>query len=630
MCGIVGYVGSKPTVDVLLEGLRKLEYRGYDSSGIACVSLSKKDEVFRHRAVGKISELSSSLEQIQIPTDLSAGIGHTRWATHGGPSVDNAHPHISRQGRIAVVHNGIIENEKILRNQLIAEGVVFTSETDTEVLAHLIEKELTLIESSLVDGQGELDDKFHLREAVLSVLHQVNGAWGIAVIDSHFPDRIIGAKNGSPLVLGLKENSYTLASDATALAGLYENVIYLEDGDLVDLSSSGFDIVNLSHHIQFRQAEALEADAEEVAKNGYDHFMIKEIMEQGDTLENTLRGRLLIEEGTTKLSGLEENMQELRKVNRLLIIACGTSYYAGLVGENIIEDLAGIPVEVAIASEFRYSNPIITPETMVVIISQSGETADTLAAMQEAKRRGASVLGIVNTVGSTIARGSDAGVYLHAGPEIGVASTKAFTSQVAVLSMMGILLGRMRRVSNVHGRELVLGLSQIPNMVRDILSQSDVIRQYAHEFCDKQHMFYLGRNLLYAVALEGALKMKEISYMYAEAYPTGELKHGPIALIEEGTPVVFLLPVEPVLREKACSNLREIQARGAKVLLIGGPEGMGAELNVEGHIPLPEVENVLSPIIYTIPLQLLSYEAAIMRDCSVDQPRNLAKSVTVE
>lgn len=432
------------------------------------------------------------------------------------------------------------------------------------------------------------------------------------------------------MVLGLNEDSYTLASDATALAGRYQQVIYLEDGELVDLRSGGFEIFNQSNRPQSKEPEILETDAEEVAKQGYDHFMLKEIMEQGDSLENTLRGRLMPDEGTTKLSGLEDNIQELRKMNRLLIIACGTSYYAGLVGERIIEELAGVPVEVEIASEFRYSNPIITPETVVVVISQSGETADTLAALKEAQRRGATVLGICNSVGSSISRATEGGVYLHAGPEIGVASTKAFTSQVAVLSMMGILLGRMRRLSNLQGQALVKGLYQIPHQVRDLLTHAEKIRQMAHLVCEGDSMFFLGRNVQFPVALEGALKMKEISYIHAEAYPAGELKHGPIALLEEGTPVVFLLPSEPFLQEKSYSNLKEIQARGARVLLIGGPEGLGAELEVEAHIPLPQVENSLSPILYTIPLQLLAYEAALIKDCNVDQPRNLAKSVTVE
>lgn len=620
MCGIVGYVGDKPPLNILIEGLKKLEYRGYDSSGVACLG---PQSIFRARAVGKIAALEQVLEKSSASSDVglndefSCGIGHTRWATHGGPTESNAHPHMSTSGRIAVVHNGIIENEKDLRKQLKAEGVKFQSETDTEILAHLIER-------SLEAGAEDV------KAAVLDILKLVRGAWGIAVIDAQDPGRIIGAKYGSPLVLGLNDHSYTLASDATALAGRYQQVIYLEDGELVDLKPEGFEIFNQSNRPQSKEPELLETDAEEVAKQGYDHFMLKEIMEQGESLENTLRGRLMPDEGTTKLSGLEDNVQELRKMNRLLIIACGTSYYAGLVGERIIEELAGVPVEVEIASEFRYSNPIITPETSVVVISQSGETADTLAALKEAQRRGATVLGICNSVGSSISRATDGGVYLHAGPEIGVASTKAFTSQVAVLSMMGILLGRMRRLSNLQGQALVQGLSEIPQQVRELLTHAQEIRKMAHLVCQGDSMFFLGRNVQFPVALEGALKMKEISYIHAEAYPAGELKHGPIALLEEGTPVVFLLPSEPFLQEKSYSNLKEIQARGAQVLLIGGPEGLGEELEVEAHIPLPQVENSLSPILYTIPLQLLAYEAALIKGCNVDQPRNLAKSVTVE
>lgn len=620
MCGIVGYVGDKPPLSILIEGLKKLEYRGYDSSGVACLG---PQSIFRARAVGKIAALEQVLEKSSASSDVglndefSCGIGHTRWATHGGPTESNAHPHMSTSGRIAVVHNGIIENEKDLRKQLKAEGVKFQSETDTEILAHLIER-------SLEAGAEDV------KAAVLDILKLVRGAWGIAVIDAQDPGRIIGAKYGSPLVLGLNDHSYTLASDATALAGRYQQVIYLEDGELVDLKPEGFEIFNQSNRPQSKEPELLETDAEEVAKQGYDHFMLKEIMEQGESLENTLRGRLMPDEGTTKLSGLEDNVQELRKMNRLLIIACGTSYYAGLVGERIIEELAGVPVEVEIASEFRYSNPIITPETSVVVISQSGETADTLAALKEAQRRGATVLGICNSVGSSISRATDGGVYLHAGPEIGVASTKAFTSQVAVLSMMGILLGRMRRLSNLQGQALVKGLSEIPQQVRELLTHAQEIRKMAHLVCQGDSMFFLGRNVQFPVALEGALKMKEISYIHAEAYPAGELKHGPIALLEEGTPVVFLLPSEPFLQEKSYSNLKEIQARGAQVLLIGGPEGLGEELEVEAHIPLPQVENSLSPILYTIPLQLLAYEAALIKGCNVDQPRNLAKSVTVE
>ena len=610
MCGIVGYIGSRDAVSVLVSGLKRLEYRGYDSSGVAVAHPNKTLEL--EKATGKIVELEKKLKE--HPLFANIGIAHTRWATHGVPSEANAHPQTSFDGKIMVVHNGIIENYVQIKKKLESEGVEFKSETDTEVVAHLIAK--------LYKGD--------FKSAVLAALNKLEGTFGLAVLCADEPDTMIGARRGSPLVLGLgSEGEYFLASDVTAIVDYTQKVVYLNDDDVVVAKRTGYEIMTVSSHTVNRNVEEVEFDADAASKGGFDHYMLKEIFEQPEALRNTMRGRLLFADGSAKLAGLDANRLELRSLNRIIITACGTSYYAGMVGEYLIEDLAGVPVEVEYASEFRYRNPIIKPGTLVFVISQSGETADTLAALREAQTKGATVLGICNAVGSTIARESNGGVYLHAGPEIGVASTKAFSSQVTVLAMIALLLGRERRVSAEQGIEFAHAIAKIPELVEETLKLSDKIREIAKKYVDAHNFLYLGRHYNYPVAMEGALKLKEISYIHAEGYPAAEMKHGPIALIDENMPVVVIAPKDSLF-DKVLSNVREIKARGGRIIAVTTEDCTELSEYADDVIFVPKVNPMLMPLITCVPLQLLAYHIAVLRGNDVDQPRNLAKSVTVE
>ncbi len=609
MCGIVAYIGQSEALPVLVGGLKKLEYRGYDSSGVSLIDHGKITTV---RASGKISALEAKLKD--NPVQGTIGIAHTRWATHGAPTEQNAHPHVSFDGKISIVHNGIIENYASLKAKLIEKGVTFKSETDTEVVAHLIAK----------NYNG------NLKEAVLKALSLIEGTFGLAVICSDEPDTLIGARRGSPLILGIgNEGEFFLASDVSAIINHTQKVVYLDDNDVVQIKRDGYSIVNMNSHEVTRDIQDVDFDAEAIAKGGFAHFMLKEIFEQPEVLKNTMRGRLLIAEGNAKLAGLDTNIKELRNINRIIITACGTSYYAGMVGEYMIEDLAGVPVEVEYASEFRYRNPIIKPGTLVLAISQSGETADTLAALKEAQQKGATALAICNGVGSTIARTSDGGVYLHAGPEIGVASTKAFTSQVTVLAMIALLLGRQRRLSFEAGADIARALTELPALVEETLKLSDSIAEIAKQYVKANNFLYLGRHFNYPVAMEGALKLKEISYIHAEGYPAAEMKHGPIALIDENMPVVVIAPKD-ALFDKVISNVREIKARGGRVIAVTTEDCKPLDEFADHLIKVPKTIPMLMPILTCIPLQLMAYHIAVLRGNDVDQPRNLAKSVTVE
>jgi glucosamine--fructose-6-phosphate aminotransferase (isomerizing) len=609
MCGIVGYIGPRPAAKLLLEGLKRLEYRGYDSSGIAIVN-GKGLEIVK--AAGKISALEQQLSG-NLPGG-TVGIAHTRWATHGAPTTPNAHPHTDQSGRIAVIHNGIIENASVLRKALQQRGHTFKSETDTEVLAHLV---------------GEFY-RGNLEEAVAAALRDVDGAYGLAFVCSDEPGVLVAARKGSPLLVGVGENEWFVASDASPLLQYTRSVIYLDDGEMAVLSRDGYRIRNLETAKIDKPVDQIEWDLATIERGGFPHFMLKEIFEQPESLRNTLRGHLLEDEGTARVTGLNLSDDDLKQVRRIIITACGTSWHSGLIGEYMLEEMARIPVEVEYASEFRYRNPVVDPQTLVIGISQSGETADTLAAIREAKRRGARTLGVVNVVGSTIAREVDGGLYLHAGPEVGVASTKAFTSQVAALSLISLRLARLRNLSILQGRQFICALSQLPDQMADILARSEEVEQLANRFLSTTHnALYLGRGVNFPVALEGALKLKEISYIHAEGYPAAEMKHGPIALIDENMPVVFIAPRDAV-HSKIVSNIEEVKARGGKVIALVNAGDAEIERLADATFTIPETLDVLTPILTSIPLQLLSYYVAVRRGCNVDQPRNLAKSVTVE
>ena len=609
MCGIISYIGNKQALPILLEGLKTLEYRGYDSAG---VSLICDKQLQTQKVSGKIAVLESKLQSQCFESHI--GIAHTRWATHGSPVEANAHPHNSFDNKISVVHNGIIENYAALKAKLESQGIVFNSETDTEVISHLI----------------ALFYKGDIKSAVFQAISKLEGAFGIAVLCEDEPGVLIGARRGSPLILGIgDDNDFYLASDVSAIINHTQKVIYLDDNDIVVIQNKNYELLNLNQQRVQREIQELEFDVESVSKGGFPHFMLKEIFEQPESLENTMRGRLLLAEGNAKLSGLDANIKELRAINRIIIIGCGTSFYAGMVGEYMIEALAGIPVEVEYASEFRYRNPIIAPGTLVLAISQSGETADTLSALKEAQHKGATVLGICNAVGSSIARYSDGGVYLHAGPEIGVASTKAFTSQVTVLAMISLLLGRQRHISFEKGINIAKALSELPILVKRTLSLSKQIEEIASHFVNAKNFLYLGRHYNYPVAMEGALKLKEISYIHAEGYPAAEMKHGPIALIDEDMPVVVVAPKD-ALFEKLISNVREIKARGGRIIAITTEQNTELNEYADHVILVPKTLSMLMPIITSVPLQLLAYHIAVLRGNNVDQPRNLAKSVTVE
>ncbi|HUQ47597.1 MAG TPA: glutamine--fructose-6-phosphate transaminase (isomerizing) [Gemmatimonadaceae bacterium] len=608
MCGIVGYVGDRAATPLLIDGLKRLEYRGYDSAGVAILNGSG---VETRKAAGKISRLEAVLAS--NPISGNSGIAHTRWATHGAPNECNAHPHVDCKGHIAVVHNGIIENSTSLKARLVELGHKFVSETDTEVIAHLIEEAF--------DG--------NLEDAVIEALWQIEGTYGIAVVSSEDRNKIVAARKGSPLLIGLGDGEYYIASDASAILSQTREVVYLDDGDLAVVTKDGYRVIDLRAKEIDRKVHKIDWDLSQIERGGFDHFMLKEIFEQPETIENCMRGRLLDEEGTSKLGGLNMTDEELLKFDNIVITACGTSWHSALIGEHMMEELTRIPVEVEYASEFRYRNPIVNERTLCIVISQSGETADTLAAMREARSRGARAYGIVNVVGSTIARESGGGIYVHAGPEIGVASTKAFTSQVVALALLTLKIGRLKGVSVVKGKEIIDALRALPGQVRQILERADEIEQIAEEFKRAQNFLYLGRGYNFPTALEGALKLKEISYIHAEGYPAAEMKHGPIALIDEMMPAVFVTPHDAVF-DKVVSNIHEVKARKGRVIAITSRDEPSLAGKLDYEFRIPETIDMLTPVLACIPLQLLAYYIAVKRGSNVDQPRNLAKSVTVE
>jgi glucosamine--fructose-6-phosphate aminotransferase (isomerizing) len=608
MCGIIGYIGNRPALPLLMNGLKRLEYRGYDSAGIAIIH---EGTIWNQKKPGKICELEMDIYDANIHDSI--GIAHTRWATHGAPSKINAHPHQDCKNRLSLVHNGIIENYRLLKSQLELNGHHFISETDTEVLVHLIE----------MFYSGDL--VFATQEA----LQLVEGTFGILVLCADEPDRIIAARRGSPLVIGIGDGETFVASDGSALAEHTRKVIYLEDEELAIIQRTGAQVRTLQDKKVIKAVEKLPYNLTHIQKDGYPHFMLKEIFEQPSTTQDSMRGRLLIEEGTAKLGGLEESWKRIQESSRIIITACGTSWHAALIGEYLIESLARLPVEVEYASEFRYRDPIISKTDTVLAISQSGETADTLAAVREAKRKDALTLGLCNVVGSTIARETDAGVYLHVGPEIGVASTKAFTSQVITLALIALGLGRMGRLSAEEGRLLTQELITLPAKISKVFEQKTIIQDIAKDMAKHRNALYLGRGFNYPVALEGALKMKEISYIHAEGYPAAEMKHGPIALIDESMPVV-IIAVKDSVYEKVLSNIEEVKARGGEIIAVVTEEDEQVVEKANRVIEIPKTAQCLSPILTVIPLQLLAYYTAVQKGCDVDQPRNLAKSVTVE
>ena len=610
MCGIVGYIGEKNCVPILINGLKRLEYRGYDSAGIGIIN-NGKSEIVKNK--GKVSVLEENVNNLHLTANI--GIGHTRWATHGIPNEINAHPHSNESGSLFLIHNGIIENYRTIKTDLQNLGYKFTSDTDSEVLVHLIDY--------------FINKGYDLCKAVQFALNEVVGTYGIAVIYNNEPDKLIVARKGSPLVVGLGENENFIASDVSALLSYTKQIVYLDDGELAVITKDGFTVKTISDKEIQKEVHEISISLEEIDKGGYPHFMLKEIMEQPDSVWNSMRGRLLHEEGTAKLGGISEVIDRLVNSNRIILSACGTSWHAGLVGEYMIENFTQIPTEVEYASEFRYRNPIISKDDTVMMISQSGETADTLAALREAKNRGALVLGICNVVGSTIARESEAGVYIHAGPEIGVASTKAFTSQLVVLALITLLVARKKNLSAAEGRVIVEALQDLPEKVYQCLKLNETIEQIANEFKDASNFLYLGRGYNFPVALEGALKLKEISYIHAEGYPAAEMKHGPIALIDENLPVVFIAPKDSTY-EKVISNIEEVKARGGRLIAIASENDNEIDELVDYSIKIPDTVEMLRPILTSIPLQLLAYHIAVKKGLNVDQPRNLAKSVTVE
>lgn len=612
MCGIVGYIGKREALPILMDGLRRLEYRGYDSAGVAMVN----GNLHIKRAAGKIAQLESAL--IDFDGTGTLGIAHTRWATHGAPTEDNAHPHRDCHDRLAIVHNGIIENYAELRDHLKTKGHTFRSQTDTEVLAHLIEEE-----------RGH-HVGLSLKDAVLAALNQVRGAYGLAVVSADDPNTLIVARLGSPLVIGVGQDEWFVASDPSAILAHSREMVYLNDGELCVINRDGYEITRLDNTPVTKCIEHIDWSVEDVQKNGQAHFMLKEMLEGPDVLMNTMRGRLNVEEGTAVLGGLRDVADKLRGIDRLIIVACGSARIAGQVGKYMLEEYVGIAVEVEMASEFRYRQPVLTPTTAVLAISQSGETADTLAAIREAKMKGVLTLGIVNAVGSSIARETDAGVYNHAGPEIGVASTKAFLSQMTVLALLTIFLGRQRRMSVATGQRIAKELTELPALLQSVLDQRESIKAMAERWSDAKNFFFLGRKYNTPIACEGALKLKEISYIHAEGYAAGELKHGPIALIDADFPSVVICPKDSVY-EKTRSNMEEIRARGGKIIAVT-TVGNEAEISAiaDDVIAIPKTLEMLTPILATAPLHLFAYYMALARNCDPDKPRNLAKSVTVE
>ena len=610
MCGIVGYIGNNNCIPILLQGLKRLEYRGYDSAGIGIIN---REQPIIIKNKGKVSLLEEKVNELSLISNI--GIGHTRWATHGIPNEQNAHPHTNSSNTLFIIHNGIIENFQSLKNSLISLGYKFESDTDSEVFAHLID-------SFLNKGND-------LSKSVQMALNEVNGTYGLAVIYSKEPDKIVAARKGSPLVIGIGNEENFIASDVSPLLAYTKNVIYLDDGEFAEVYKDKYFVKTIADENIEKEIHEIKMSLDEIDKSGYSHFMLKEIMEQPDSVHNSMRGRLIIEEGRAKLGGLDDVIDRLVNSKRILISACGTSWHAALVGEYMLEQYARIPVEVEYASELRYRNPVLSGEDSIFFISQSGETADTLAALREAKSKGALALGICNVVGSTIARESMSGVYIHAGPEIGVASTKAFTSQLVVLALVTLLISRRKGLKKSEGNKIVKNLIDLPDKIKQILKLNKEIERLAEEFKDAKNFLYLGRGYNFPVALEGALKLKEISYIHAEGYPAAEMKHGPIALIDEDMPVVFVAPKDSTY-EKILSNIQEVRARGGRIIAVADMEDGEIDELVDYSIKIPRTIEMLTPILTSIPLQLLAYHIAVKKGLDVDQPRNLAKSVTVE
>jgi glucosamine--fructose-6-phosphate aminotransferase (isomerizing) len=609
MCGIVGYIGRRNCIPILINGLKRLEYRGYDSAGISVLL----PDALLIKNKGKVSLLEERMAGLDVSSNI--GIGHTRWATHGIPNEINAHPHHNTEKTLFVIHNGIIENYRSIKKLLQKKGYKFVSETDSEVLPHLID-------SILKKG-------YPLFEAVRLALNEVEGTYGIAVISTDEPDKIITARKGSPLVIGIGEKENFIASDVSAILSYTKDVIYLDDGELAEIYYDRFVVKNIADECIEKEIHEITMSIDEIDRGGYPHFMLKEIMEQPEVVSNSMRGRNIIEKGLAKLGGLENVVDRLAGSKRIILCGCGTSFHAGLIGEYMLEQFTRIPVEVEYASEFRYRNPIIYKDDSIIFISQSGETADTLAALRETKLRGALALGVCNVVGSSIARESDAGIYTHAGPEIGVASTKAFTSQLVALALITILLARKKDMSLVDGKQICAELEAIPGKIKKILTLNDEIENIAEQFKDSTNFLYLGRGYNYPVALEGALKLKEISYIHAEGYPAAEMKHGPIALIDENMPVVFIAPKDSTY-DKIISNIEEVKARGGRIIAVASENDDSIDDLVDYSIKIPDTIRMLMPLLSVVPLQLLAYHIAVKKGLNVDQPRNLAKSVTVE
>ncbi len=622
MCGIVAYLGKKVAQPILVEGLKRLEYRGYDSAGVATLS---GNAIRIKKTGGRISDLERILDKPDSKETL--GLGHTRWATHGEPNTTNAHPHLDHTGKIAVVHNGIIENYATLKTWLQNEGTKFASETDTEVIANLIG--YFYAKGDEDEGRKQADGQNKFEWAVQQALHELHGTYGLAILCCDFPDMLIGAKKGSPLILGAGDNEYILASDAAAIVEHTTQAIYLADNEMVTVSSEGFHTKTIDNVTVTKDLQEIEFSLEQIELGDFKHHMLKEIFEQPTALSTCLGGRIDPRNNRIKLGGIDSYLRELARAKRFILTACGTAFHAALVGEFLLEHLARIPTETEYASEFRYRNPIIENGTIVISISQSGETADTLAAVEQAKERGATVLGIVNVVGSSIARATDAGIYLHVGPEIGVASTKAFTAQVAVLAMLATELGRRRHISTEQTGKYIDELSQIPDKISQILEQSDHIKEIASANINQNNWLFLGRGFNYPVALEGALKLKEISYIHAEGLPAAEMKHGPIALIVDGMPAVFIATTGPQY-DKIIGNIEEVRARGGKTIIVATEGDENIKQHADHLITVPDAPEVLQPMLAVVPLQLLAYHAAVLRGHDVDKPRNLAKSVTVE
>lgn len=618
MCGIVGYVGSDNAGDFLLSGLRRLEYRGYDSAGIA---IHGNGRFHVTRSVGRIDALAGRLGA--NPIDGPVGIGHTRWATHGPATEDNAHPHIGGDGEVILVHNGVIENYQVLKDGLQEKGYTFASATDSEVVAHLISEGLK------VNPATPEDPTLHYVQAVQWAIAQLRGTYGLVVAFRDCPNMLIAARFGSPLVIGVGNGEYFVASDSSPLAGCTDRIVYMADHQLAVLRPEGFTVMHREQGKVNVQIEPLEAAAEEVSLQGYDHYMLKEIYEQPESLKNAMRGRLDEENATAVFGGLNLTPQQLRSVERIILTGCGTSWHSALVGEYMIEELARIPVSVEYASELRYRNPPIENNTLVFGITQSGETADTLAALRETKRKGHRTLALCNVVGSSIAQAADGGIYLHAGPEIGVASTKAYTSQCCVLAMLALYFGRIRHLSYEAGQNIIRDLTQAPGAVQEALTCNEHVQTVAEKYKDATNILYLGRQYNFPTALEGALKLKEISYVHAEGYPAAEMKHGPIALVDDKTPSVFIVP-QGATYDKVMANMEEVKARGGPIIAVASKDDPHIDAVADDVIHIPDVPAIIQPIVSVVPLQLLSYHIALLRGCDVDKPRNLAKSVTVE